>query len=146
MSVVNALARAEFITMPVPIAANGGIGPVTNDPLMFGAATSVGLSGLAQTSYMPPTGIPTGSISVAFIGAEFLSVNANNGASPPSGVAINPGDKVYADGGTLDTVTGCLYGFVLDANSSGTRYYGNALDAIPAGQTATIRVRLKVTG
>src|ERR1035437_3286130 len=108
MSVVNALARAEFITMPVPIAANGGIGPVTNDPLMFGAPTSVGLSGLAQTSYMPPTGIPTGSISVAFIGAEFLSVNANNGASPPSGVAINPGDKVYADGGTLDTVTGCL--------------------------------------
>ena len=147
MSVNNALARAEFITMPVPIADNAGVGPVTNEPLMFGSVTTHAIACVAQNSYTPPTGIPNpDGIGCAFIGAFLLSVNANDGASPPSGVAINPGDPIYADGGTLDATTGCQYGFVLDTKSSGTRYFGNALDAIPAGQTATIRVRLKVTG
>jgi hypothetical protein len=133
--------------MPVPVADNGGVGPVTGEPLMFGSSGSVGLSCVAQNSYTPPTGIPNpDGIGCAFIGAFFLSVNANDGASPPSGVAINPGDKIYAEGGTYDSVTGCYYGFVLNTQSSGTRYFGNALDAIPAGQTATIRVRLKVAG
>lgn len=147
MSVNNAIARAEFITMAVPVADNNGVGPVTNEPLMFGKAASVGLAGVAQNSYTPPTGIPNPlGIGVAFIGAFFLSVVALDGLSPATGLAINPGDKIYASGGTLDTVTGCLYGFTLDANSNSGRYFGNALDAIPAGQTAVIRVRLKVSG
>jgi hypothetical protein len=61
------------------------------------------------------------------------------------GLAIKPGDKVYAVGGTLDATTGCYYGFTLCAEDTG-RYFGNALDGIVSGQTATIRVRLKVTG
>ena len=59
---------------------------------------------------------------------------------------INPGDRVYAFGGAIDVTTGCLYGFSLNTNSNVGWYYGNSLDAIPAGQTATIRVRLKVGG
>ena len=142
----NAINHAEFITMPVPAAVNAGVGPITGDPLMFGAASSVGLAGVASNSYTPPTGTPnTNGIGVQFIGAFFLSVSANDGASPPSGVAVNPGDKIFASGGTLDATTGCYYGFVLNTGTGG-RYFGNALDAIPSGQTATIRVRLKVTG
>ena len=147
MSVNNANPQGFFLMMAVPTADNAGAGPVTNEPLMFGKAASVGLAGVAQNSYTPPTGIPNPQgVGVAFIGAFFLSVVALDGLSPATPLAINPGDKVYASGGTLDTVTGCLYGFTLDANSSTGRYFGNALDAVPAGQTATIRVRLKMGG
>lgn len=146
MSVNNANPRGEFLMMAVPTADNAGAGPVTGEPLMFGNA-SIGLAGVAQNSYTPPTGVPNPQgVGVQFIGVFFLSVSGNLGDSPPTGAAINPGDRVYASGGTLDATTGCLYGFVLDANSSTGRYFGNALDAVPSGQTATIRVRLKVEG
>lgn len=131
--------------MPVPSADNAGVGPISGEPLMFGQAGAAGLAGVAQNSYTPPTGIPTGTVSVDFEGAYFLTVIAKSSISPSTGKAINPGDKIYADGGTLDTVTGCLYGFTLDANSNGL-YFGNALDALTSASTGTIRVRLKVTG
>lgn len=133
------LVRAEYITMPVPAAAN----VVQNQPLMFG--TPVGLAGIAGNAYTPPTGIPTGNVGVTFIGAFLLSVTAKSALSPSVNKAIAPGDKVYADGGVYDATTGCTYGFTLDANSGGA-YFGNALDAVAAGTTATVRVRLKVTG
>lgn len=147
MSINNANPRGEFLMMAVPVADNNGIGPVTNEPLMFGKAASIGLAGVAQNSYTPPTGIPNPQgVGVAFIGVFFLSVTAQDGLSPSAGDPVNPGDKIYASGGTLDTVTGCLYGFTLDTNASTGRYFGNALDSIPSGQIATIRVRLKVGG
>lgn len=146
MSVNNANARGEFLMMAVPTADNAGAGPVTNEPLMFGATSTGGMCGIAQNSYTPPTGIPNPEgIGVAFIGVFFLSIAANDGASPPNGIAIKPGDKIFAVGGTYDATTGCTYGFTLCA-STGGKYFGNALDAIPSGQIATIRVRLKVSG
>jgi len=138
--------RGEFLMMAVPKADNGGTGPTSGEPLMFGDVGTHRLFGVAQNSYTPPTGIPNPEgVGVQFIGVFFLSVAADNGVSPVSGVAIAPGDPVFATGGTYDSTTGCTYGFVLDANTSG-EYVGNALDAIPASQSATIRVRLKVTG
>lgn len=141
------LSRAEDITMAVPAAANSGVGPISGDPLIFGRGTSpgFGLAGVAETSYTPPSGVTTGNISVKFIGAFLLSVIAKD-AVGGSNLAINIGDKVYAEGGTYDPVTGCYYGFSLTANSATGIYYGNALDAIAAGSTSTIRVRLKVSG
>ncbi len=141
------LVRAETITMAVPIAANSGVGPISGDPLIFGRGTSpaFGLAGVAETSYTPPTGVATGNISVKFIGAFLLSVLAKS-AVGGSSVAIFPGDKLYAEGGTYDQTTGCYYGFTLTTNASTGCYFGNALDAIAGGQTATIRVRLKVSG
>jgi hypothetical protein len=146
----TAIERAEYIMMAVPIAANNGVGPISGDFLMFGNTTDDpegNLAGVASNSLTPPTGIvnPEG-VGVQFIGAFFLSVQALDGISPASGVAIHPGDRIYASGGTYDATTGCTYGCTLDANASTGIYIGNALDAIPSGQTATIRVRLKVTG
>jgi hypothetical protein len=143
----QANARGEFLMMAVPVADNGGQGPLSSEPLLFGASATGIMAGVAQSSYMPPTGVPNPEgIGVQFIGVFFLTVFANDGASPAGGVAINPGDRVYASGGTYDAPTGCTYGFVLDANSSTGKYFGNSLDAIPSGQSATVRVRLKVTG
>lgn len=150
MSVNNANARGEFLMMAVPVADNSGVGPVTNEPLMFGKTLDTpegNMCGVAQNSYTPPTGVPNPEgIGVAFIGVFFLSVVGLDGISPATPLAIAPGDRVYADGGTYDATTGCTYGFTLNGNNTTGEYFGNALDAVPAGQTATIRVRLKVTG
>lgn len=71
-----------------------------------------------------------------------LSVIAQTSKSPSAGAAIAPGDEIFADGGTYDVVSGITYGNTLDADANGT-FVGIALDAIAAGQTATIRVILK---
>ena len=146
MAANKALERGAQITMPVPAADNGGVGPVSGEPLLFGsgAAPSYGLAGVAQNSLTPPTGISTGTVSVDFEGVYFLTVTAKSSLSPSTGKAIAPGDLVYADGGTYDSVTGCTYGFTLDANSSTGVKFGFALDALTSGATGTIRVRLKV--
>lgn len=148
MALNKALERGMAITLPAPAAANAGVGPNSGDPLLFGTGTApgFGLAGVAQNSYTPPTGVATGNISVDFEGVYFLTVTAKSALSPSTGKAINPGDKIYADGGTLDATTGCTYGFTLDANSSSGVYFGNALDALGSGLSGTIRVRLKVTG
>lgn len=137
------LDHANNITLPVPAAA----AIVTGQPLVFGRGTSpgFGLAGVAQNSYTPPTGVATGSIGVKFDGAFYLSVVGKDAISG-SNLAINPGDKIYADGGTYDVTTGCLYGFTLNGNASTGVYFGNAITAVVAGQTTTIPVRLKVSG
>jgi hypothetical protein len=140
--------RGVQLTMPVPSAANGGLGPISGDPLMFGhvGCPLTGLAAVAESSYTPPTGVATGSIACSFEGVYFLTVKASSTICPSTGVAINPGDKVYFDGWSYDSTTGCLYGGILDANSTSGLYYGNSLDALASGVTATVRVRLKVAG
>lgn len=140
--------RGEFLMMAVPTAANGGAGPYSGDVLLFGDnEAGAAMAGVAANSYTPPTGIPNPEgIGVQFIGVFFLSVVALDGLSPANPEAIYPGDRIYASGGSYDSTTGCTYGCTLDANDGTGIYFGNALDYIPAGQTATIRVRLKVGG
>ncbi len=147
MAVNQTNINGDYLTMAAPVAANSGVGPRSGDPLVFGRGTSpsFGLAGVAQTSYTPPTGTPTGNISVDFTGVWNLTVVAKDAISG-SNKAIAIGDRIYADGGTYDVATGCLYGFTLNGNSTAGEYFGNALDAISAGQTAVIRVRLKKTG
>lgn len=149
MSVNNANPRGEFLMMAVPTADNNGLGPISNEPLLFGNLTNSGgnLAGVAQNSYTPPTGIPNPQgIGVAFIGVFFLSVVGLDGLSPATPKALAPGDRVYASGGTYNAATGCTYGFTLDANGNTGVYFGNVLDTVVAGQTTTVRVRLKVGG
>lgn len=141
------LAHGDAITMAVPnVAAPNDI--KSGDPLVFGRGTcpSFGLAGVAATSYNPPSGDPTGNIGVLFDGVFLLSVRGADAPTGGNNIAINPGDRVFADGGTYDSATGCLYGFALTADASAGVYFGNALDAVGAGQTKTIRVRLKKSG
>jgi hypothetical protein len=158
MAVNQVNERGARLTMPVPLAANAGVGPKSGDPLMFGSPSSPFgggvssrmLAGVAQTSYTPPLGMgipnPDG-ISVHFEGVFLLPLGAVSSQSPGTNLAIGIGDPVYADlNGTYDAATGCYYGFTLTADSANGHYFGNSLDAVAAGLTATVRVRLKVSG
>ena len=147
MAVNQTNINGDYLTIAAPLAANSGVGPISGDPLVYGRGTSpsFGMACVAQTSYTPLTGTATGNISVDLTGVWNLSVVAKD-AIGGSGKAIAIGDRIYADGGTYDATTGCLYGFTLNGNATTGAYFGNALDAIASGQTAIIRVRLKKAG
>jgi hypothetical protein len=143
--------RGVHLTIAAPAAANGGVGPNSGDPLMFGRGTSPGfaLACVAETSYTEPSGlVPTGNISVNLEGVFFLAVIPTSAKVGGSNTNIKPGDRVYADtDGTYDSVTGCYYGFSLTANSSAGIHFGNSQDVLAGASTpSTIRVRLKVGG
>lgn len=139
--------RGMHLNILAPVAANSDVGPNSGDPMLLGRGTSpsFGLAGVCETSYTPPTGIPTGFCSVNFEGVFNLTVVAKNSING-SGVAINPGDKVYADGGTWDQSTNWLYGFTIDVNTSTGCYFGNCLDTVLSGVTQIARIRLKQAG
>ena len=135
MSTNNIFINGDDLNIAVPTTV------VSGDPLIVGQ-----LAGVSKEAYTTnPTAVPDGKVAVAFRGAAFLSVTAATVLSPLTGSAVKVGDKLYADGGTFDSTTNVTRGFTLDKNTGGV-YFGNALDAITSGQTAVIRVRLKVTG
>lgn len=145
----EALARGEqfYITASGALAANAGVGPIANDPLIWGLANSPSnsIALVVEQSYTPPGSlVPTTQIPVKRIGMFFLTVSAKTSINPGTGKAINPGDPIYADGGTLDVTDGLLYGFTLNANNSTGWIYGHAVDAISSGQSAVIRVLIGV--
>ncbi len=140
--------RGVQLTIAAPTAPNAGKGPISGDPLVIGrgASPQFGLACVAESSYTPPTGTPTGNIAVSFEGVYFLQVKAK-ASFGGAGQALNPGDKVYADNdGLVDLTTGVYYGFSLTGNATSGIYFGNVLDAIASGLTVTARVRLKVSG
>ena len=133
----KALERATLITLAMPAAANSGVGPNANDPILVGV-----MAGVVSNSYTSPTGVVTGNCAVDFEGAYFLSAVAKSSLSPSVNSAINPGDPVYYDGGTKDNTTNVTYGGTIDRNSSTGVFFGNSLDKLTAGSTGVIRVRL----
>ena len=89
--------RGDMLTMPAPLAANAGVGPIANDPLVYGRGTSpsFGMAGVAETSYTGPGAVvPTGNISVKFVGVFFLSVVGKSSIGGGS-VPIAPGDIIF---------------------------------------------------
>ena len=133
----KALERSTLVTLAMPAAANAGVGPNSNDPILVGV-----MAGVVTNSYTSPTGVVTGNCAVDFEGAYFLSATAKSTLSPSVNKAIAPGDPVYYDGGTKDTTTNVTYGGTIDANSSTGVFFGNSLDALATGTTGVIRVRL----
>lgn len=141
------LERAEQFTIQAAgaIADNAGVGPISGEPLIWGLAVSpaVGLPVVCETSYTPPGSlVPDGQITVKCVGAFYLTVVAKTSIAPGTGVAINPGDPIYADGGTLDTTDGILYGITLNRNSVTGWFFGRAMAALASGQTGTLPVKL----
>lgn len=130
MATNKALDKANGVSYAAPATVLSG------DPVVVGR-----LAGVAKTSYRTDTL----EASIDHEGAYFLPVTAASGLSPIVGAAIMPGDPIYADGGVLDPTTNFLTGFTLDTNPAGV-FFGNALDAVGAGLTATIRVRLALGG
>lgn len=122
-----------------------GVAITSGNPYIFGRGTRT-IAGVAAESQVA-TGTAnydtnSGYFTMDIEGAFNLPVKASTQSSPSAGAAINPGDAVYADGGTYDPTSGVTYGITLDNDTNGT-FFGIALDAVSAGQTTTIRVMLK---
>ena len=108
---------------------------VSGQPLLVGATPCVTLD-----SYQSNVGGAT----CEFGGSFVLTVVGQSG-SPLTGHKINPGDKLYADGGTLDAATNVTYGFTLNADATYGTFFG-FLDptgpAVGSGVTALANVLL----
>lgn len=105
-------------------------------PVLVGALPAVAMDTAANVANNVPTFLFGGSFS--------LTVTAKNSLSPSTNKTINPGDPIYADGGSLDAASNMTTGFTLDANSGGTLF--GHLDptgpALAGGTTATVTVLL----
>lgn len=127
------------IKMPAAAIINPG------DLLIFGQGTHV-LVGIANDGQnlttKPPAFSNTGYLSLDCEGAFSLTVVAQTSKSPSAGAAVNPGDALYADGGTFDPTTGITYGSTIDKDTAGT-FIGLAEQSLAAGTTGVIRVSLK---
>jgi predicted RecA/RadA family phage recombinase len=101
---------------------------LAGDPVLVGAEPAVALNDYQSI---------TGGTVFLFDGSFFLSVLGATVISPLSGLAMKPGDKVFADGGTLDSVTNVKTGFTLDANTGGTLFGKIDLDDAGVGSGLT---------
>jgi predicted RecA/RadA family phage recombinase len=95
--------------IPCPSTVKGG------DPVLIGKLPAVALD-----SYQSNEGGAT----FLFGGTFLLSVIAQHGSPLVSG-DIGPGDKIYAEGGTLDPTTNVTTGFTLNADSVNGVFFGN---------------------
>ena len=111
-------------------------GVTAGQPYLLGGLPAVALDTAANVA----NNIPTFELGGSFT----LTVTAKSSLSPSTNKAINPGDAIYADGGTLDSASNMTYGFTLDANSGGTLF--GHLDptgpGLTSGTTATVTVTL----
>ncbi len=101
---------------------------LAGDAVLVGSVPAVALN-----SYQAITGGAVFDMNGSF----FLSVLGSTAISPISGHALKPGDKVYADGGTLDSTTNVTTGFTLDANTGGTLFGRIDLDDAGVGSGLT---------
>lgn len=131
MATNKALEKANSVNFASPATV------VSGDPVLVGI-----LAAVAHASYRADTG----EASFDLEGAYFLPVSALSALSPPVGAAMGVGDPVYAVGGALDVATNITTGFTLCADSVNGLLFGNLLDAVVAGATSTVRVRLALGG
>lgn len=118
-------------------------GIVANQPVLIGKTTG-SVNPLPCVALDTAADVANGTPTFLFGGSFSLTVTAKSSLSPSTGATINPGDPIFADGGTLDSASNMTYGFTLDANSSGI-FFGR-LDPSSApllsGTTATVTVLL----
>ena len=136
MAANKALERGSPLQFPMPSTVKSG------DPVLVGKLACV-----ANEDAKDPFGNVQPNVSCDLEGAFNLPVTAASALSPVTGSAVKPGDVLYYNGGTLDSVTNVTTGGTLSKDSTSdfgaAVVFGTALDPITSGQTKTIRVRLK---
>jgi len=136
--------QERFCTFQV-LAPQPNVTIASGAPVIFGrgSRTMAGVTVEAQNPTTNPAfDSNSGYLTVDFEGSYNLTVKATTLGSPSAGAAINPGDAIFADGGTYDPVSGLTTGIVLSVDTGGT-FFGISLDKLAAGTTGTIRVILK---
>lgn len=110
----------------LPSAANIKAG----DPLLVGVLPCVALDNYQSNE---------GGAVCLFGGTFTLTVVGESVVSPQTTHKINPGDAIYASGGTLDSTTNVTYGFTLTAVSTDPQfgYLDPSYVAVSAGATDT---------
>ena len=139
---------------PLQVAVTPSLTITSGQPLLVGQLAAVAMTSnppLLQPGTLAPLQLPsTGNISVLLAGVFLLTVTAKTSLSPSTGSNVNPGDKLYADGGTTTTDgSNITYNFTLDKNSGGV-LFGSAVSTggaagplLASGATGAIAVRLK---
>lgn len=100
---------------------------LAGDPVLIGSLPAVALNSFQSI---------TGGAVFDLNGSFFLSVLGATVISPQTGHTLKPGDKVYADGGTLDATTNVTTGFTLDGNTGAT-FFGRIDPSDPGVTTGT---------
>ncbi len=110
---------------------------VAGTPMLFGALPCVNLDSYQAT---------IGGATCYFDGAYFFTVVAKSSLSPSTNHVINPGDKIYAVGGTLDTATGITTGFTLCGDSSGVLFgtLNSQSQPLTSGTTGSVSVDISL--
>jgi hypothetical protein len=107
-----------------------------NQPVLIGTLPAVAVDTAANVVNNTPSFDLAGSFS--------LTCTAKSSLSPSTNSQIKPGDKLYADGGSLDATSNMTTGFTIDKNTSGTFFgYADPSGAgLAAGTTGTLTVIL----
>jgi predicted RecA/RadA family phage recombinase len=139
---------------PLQVAITPSLVLQSGTPVLVGQMAGVMMTSnppMLQPGTLAPLMLPsTGFVTILLAGVFMLPVTAKTGLSPSVGSAVNPGDKIYADGGTTTSDGSNLtYGFTLDKNSGGT-LFGSAVSVggaagplLASSASGQIAVRLK---
>ena len=131
--------RLAVIQLPMPT----GVNISSGQPLLYGETAALpGVAVAAQNTANPNYDSNSGYLGVDFEGVYNLTVFAGTLGSVSAGAKFNPGDKVFASGGTYDPVTGITYGFTLCQDPNGT-FFGRIMQSLAAGVTASVNVILR---
>lgn len=135
MATNQAIDGRWHINVPVPSSVTIGM------PVLVGTLAGVVLA-------LQPIPTPTSPTSATIdLGEDcyFLTVIGQSSQSPIGGLAIKPGDELFASG-TYDATTNVTYNLTID-KTRGNTPFGNALSAVASGVTSTTcLVRLKDGG
>lgn len=131
MALNESITPADYPRLACPSAITSGM------PVLIG-----NLAAVAQTAYDSRDG----KASFMLVGAHILTVIGQSTQSPVSGLAVKPGDELFANG-TLDVTTNITYNLTID-KTRGSMPFGNYIGTgIASGATDTAAVvRLKVSG
>lgn len=113
---------------PCPSAVTSGM------PVLIGTMAAVAMDAYDSS---------TGGTTFCLDGSYSLTVIAHSTQSPVSGLAVNPGDELYASG-TLDATTGITYSLTIDktrGNCPFGNYEGTGIASGVTDTTAVVRLK-----